>query len=206
MKPNETPTVNDYEQIALSFISTVKFLLDYPSDVCQKLDKIVEQFDLIANEPGFSLVLDDILILIIVPNLQNTIDNFVKNSGKNITIIALLGIVIKCLLETLPGVILQSFQYRLKKITADNDEEIYTANSSVISLYLVRVFTLICRDYWEEFEELNHSFKDINFQDKCSLSYPSLDKYVEVAYAAGQFFAVALVKHHLNLLHKGVAE
>ena len=198
--------VAEYEQIATSFIQDGGVSSREASDEGgEELDQIIEKFAIIADEPDFLLVPEDSMVAVVVfESFDTLINRVIENMGKNLTLLALFGIVIKCLSDTLPSIILQSFEYKLHEILCKDGQEsgyidkISKAKHTIISLYASRISLLMISDYWQEFELLNSSFKKENFGSSSSFLYPSMEKYIQIAYIAGQFLGSALVKHYLN--------
>jgi len=197
--------VADYEQIATSFIQDGCVSSREASDEGgEELDQIIEKFAIIADEPDFLSVPEDSMVVVVFESFDTLINRVIENMGKNLTLLALFGIVVKCLSDTLPSIILQSFEYKLHEILCEDGQEsgyidkICKAKHTIISLYTSRISLFMISDYWQEFKLLNSSFKKENFGSSSSFLYPSMEKYIQIAYIAGQFLGSALVKHYLN--------
>jgi len=164
----------------------------------EELDRVMEQFEIIKDEPDFSIVSEDEhLFILMSQSPMSLIRDLVKEAGE-LTALGLLGIVAECFGQVIPHLILSSFQYRLRDIATGHEQGLCVAKREVISLYITKVLLLTIKDYWDALSALNGNFEEKEFWDEQSIVYPDLDDQLRAAYVAGQFFASALLRVYLD--------
>jgi hypothetical protein len=188
-----------YEAIAALFLDICEVLSTKVRDEHDdELEQIMAQFAIIKDEPDFSASLDTAVIVDKTP--QPLIEKAIGEVGNSLSVLGLMGLVIKSLDDTLPLITLAILRHRLQKIANEYEQKIYVAKKPVIGLYIIKTFLLMACEYWTEFKELNsfsENVNSVNIGDRCLL-YPSQEKYIRSAYVTGHLFATALVRHYLE--------
>jgi hypothetical protein len=191
----------NYEAIAALFLDICEVVSTKIRDEHDdELEQITAQFGLIKDELDSSASLGTAVIITADRAPQLLIEKAIGEVGNSISVFGLMGLVIKCLDETLPLIVLAILRHRLREIANEHEPKIYVAKKPVIELYIIKTFLLMASDYWTELGELNsfpENVNSINIGDRCLL-YPSQEKYLRIAYVAGHFFATALVRHYLE--------
>ena len=190
-----------YEAIAALFLDICEVLSTKIRDEHDdELEQIMAQFEIIKDEPDFSASLDTAVIVTVDRTPQPLIEKAIGEAGNSLSVLGLMGLVIKSLDDTLPLITLAILRHRLQKIANEHEQKIYVAKKPVIGLYIIKTFLLMACEYWTEFKELNSFSENVNsikIGNRCWL-YPSQEKYIRSAYVAGHLFATALVRHYLE--------
>jgi len=194
-------SATDYEAIAALFLDTCEVLSTELKDEHEdELKQIMAQFGIIKDEPDFSASLHNAVIIRSDRTPQSLMEKAIGEAGDSLSLLGLMGLVIKSLDDILPLIVLAVLRHRLQEIANEHEQKIYVAKKPVIVLYIIKIFLLMACEYWTEFKELN-SFSEnansVNIGDRCWL-YPSQEKYIRSAYVTGHLFATALVRHYLE--------
>ena len=191
----ELLTIKDYEGVAFSFLSALKFFGDddfLKDDTFQQVLEIMEQFEFICNDDYYSQVAD--IFVVSSSDFREELVSEVKRLQKDITFSGLLGIIIHSLDIIVYAVMRESICSKLAEIAKDVHQKILELGEPVISLYISRIFIGIAGEYLSEFRRINS--EDVS--DIFSIEYPVFDNPIKLAYISGQLFGSGLVRYYLE--------
>jgi len=169
-----------------------------------ELEKSEDSFDLIIDEETCSFLPKEIETLISVAKPENEIKVILNGIKTRVSLLGLLGIIVCCIEQIFQSALSQSLHYELRRIAPDFSDEICSKKELVIRHYIRKAEVFIIREYWEEFGEINQNFGN-DYSEKLSgficcpsesIFYPSVEKYIEIAYIVALVFATALAKHY----------